>query len=230
MLDHLVGQLGSAMGQLSPLALLLALAGGTLTGLNPCSYPTIPVMIGLIGAQGAERPRWQAPALAATFVSGLALVYALLGLTFATVGQKLGLSSATWSYLAATVCLVFGLHWAGVLTLNFRAVVPFARYRPQAGSFAGALVLGALFGLVATPCATPILAVILSASAAAGQPLYGAVLLFAYAVGHGLPLLLLGTFAGIATRLKQVGQHMETVQKASGWVLVAVAFYLALTA
>ena len=69
-----------------------------------------------------------------------------------------------------------------------------------------------------------------NAAAAKGTPLFGAVLLAAYAVGHGLPLLILGTFAGAAARMRQVGQWMPTIQKGSGWVLVGVAFYLVLTA
>ena len=93
-----------------------------------------------------------------------------------------------------------------------------------------ALLLGGLFGLIASPCATPILAVILSAAAAKGHPLAGGVLLFAYAVGHGLPLLVLGLFAGAASGLRRIGERMEQIQRASGWLLVAVAFYLVLFA
>ncbi|MBI2302215.1 MAG: sulfite exporter TauE/SafE family protein [Armatimonadetes bacterium] len=128
------------------------------------------------------------------------------------------------------MCLFFGLVWAGVIELRVGTFVPFQRFRPEAGSFVGALLLGMLFGLIASPCATPILAVILSAAAAKGRPLFGAALLFAYAVGHGLPLLVLGLFAGAAARLRQLGPHMGRVRQGSGWLLVAVAFYLALTA
>ncbi len=226
MLEHLARSLEGSLAALSPMAVLLAFAGGAVTGLNPCTYPTIPVLIGLIGADADQPSRWRPVALAATFVVGLGLTYAILGATFSTVGRALGLSQTTWAYVVAAICLVFGLSWAGVITLNFRTLMPAADYRPRAGSFVGALALGLLFGLVASPCATPILAVILSAAAAQGTPLLGAVLLFAYAVGHGLPLLLIGCFAGFATRLRSAGETMATIQKLSGWVLVAVAFYL----
>ncbi|MCC7494986.1 MAG: sulfite exporter TauE/SafE family protein [Fimbriimonadaceae bacterium] len=205
--------------------LLLAFLGGCLTGFNPCSYPTVPVLLGLIGAQG-QRPRWQAPALAATFVLGMGLTYALLGLTVGAAGSLLGLAAGTWRYLTAGVCLFFGLVWTGLIELRWGAWVPFADYRPAAGSFGGALLLGLLFGLIASPCATPMLAVILSASAAEGSPLRGAGLLLAYALGHGLPLLLVGACAGAATRLRQLGPHLERLQRAGGWLLVAVAFWL----
>jgi len=228
MIEQLAARLGASLTELSWLSVGLAFLGGCLTGFNPCSYPTVPVLIGLIGAQG-ERPRWQAPALAATFVVGLGLTYALIGLAFSTAGGLLGLSAVTWRYVAAAVCLFFGLVWAQVIVLRLGTFVPFQSFRPEAGSFVSALLLGMLFGLIASPCATPILAVILSAAAAKGRPLFGAVLLFAYAVGHGLPLLVLGVFAGAAARLRQIGPHMERVQQASGWLLVAVAFYLVLT-
>lgn len=229
MLAHVAARLADSLADLSWLALGLAFLGGCLTGFNPCSYPTVPVLLGLIGAQG-ERPRWQAPALAATFVVGLGLTYAAVGVACATAGGRLGLSPTTWRYVAATICLLFGLVWADAVQLRWPAFGPTRAAPPAAGSFASALLLGMLFGLIASPCATPILAVILSAAAAKGRPLYGATLLFAYAVGHGLPLLLLGAFAGAATRLQRVGQQMETVQRTSGWLLVVVAFYLALSA
>ena len=230
MLEHLANSLEQSLATLSPVAVLLAVAGGMLTGFNPCTYPTIPVLIGLLGADGEPRTRWRPLALAATFVAGLGLTYALLGAALSTVGRSLGLSQTVWQYAVATVCLVFGLGWAGVLQLNFRTIMPAESYRPKAGSFVGALALGLLFGLVASPCATPILAVILSVSAAQGTPLFGAVLLFAYAVGHGLPLLLIGACAGFATRLHAAGETMERIQRISGWLMVAVAGYLLWTA
>ncbi len=230
MLDSIAASLSGHLGGLSPLAVMLAFAGGALTGFNPCAWPTVPVVLGLIGAEGASRSRWRAPAIAATFVLGLGLTYAIIGLAFGTVGKVLGLSSATWQYVVAAVCLVFGLSWAGVIALNFPTIAPGIKYRPEAGGFVGALALGMLFGLVASPCATPVLAVILSAAAAQGSPWFGAVLLLAYALGHGLPLLIIGCAAGAATRLQRLGPALERLQRASGWVLVAVAFYLVWTA
>lgn len=230
MLETLAASLDAQLSGLSPLAILLAFAGGALTGFNPCAWPTIPVVLGLIGAEGTHHSRWRAPAIAATFVLGLGLTYAIIGLAFGTVGKVLGLSTATWQYLVAAVCLIFGLSWAGVLNLNFATIAPGMKYRPEATGFVGALVLGMLFGLVASPCATPVLAVILSAAAAQGSPWFGAVLLLAYALGHGLPLLIIGCAAGAATRLQRLGPALERLQRASGWVLVAVAFYLVWTA
>ena len=230
MLESLTQSLEASLGALSPVAVLLAFVGGALTGFNPCAWPTIPVLLGLIGSRGTERPRWQAPALAATFVVGLGLTYAVIGLALGTVGKVLGLSPVTWRWIVAGVCLVFGLSWAGVMPIEFATIAPGMKYRPEAGGFAGALVLGMLFGLVASPCATPVWAVILSAAAAQGSPVFGAVLLFAYALGHGLPLLIIGCAAGAAARLQKLGPALERVQMASGWVLVAAAFWLAATA
>lgn len=229
MIEQLAARLGASLTEISALSVGLAFLGGCLTGFNPCSYPTVPVLIGLIGAQG-ERPRWQAPALAGTFVLGLGLTYAVIGIAFSAAGGLLGLSATAWRYVAAGVCLFFGLIWAGVIELRLPVIGPTKAFRPAAGSFVSALLLGMLFGLIASPCATPILAVILSAAAAKGHPLFGGVLLFAYAVGHGLPLLALGLFAGAASRLRQIGPHMERIQRGSGWLLVVMAFYLVLFA
>lgn len=229
-IESLADQLGGYVHGFSLVGLLLSFLGGSLTGFNPCAYATIPVLIGLLGSQDAARPRWHPPVLAMLFVAGTGVTYVLIGLAVSEVGRMLGLSERTWHYLVAVVCLVFGLHWAGVFELDLPAWMPLRGYRPAAGSFLSALFLGVLFGFVASPCATPILAVILSAAAAGGSAAYGALLLFCYAVGHGLPLILIGLFAGAAGKIERAGAWMPVIQKASGWLLVGVAFYLALAA
>jgi len=115
---------------------------------------------------------------------------------------------------------------ARVLPLHSWSWVPLqAQWRRMRG-FPGALALGALFGLVATPCATPPLVVIMSAAAAEGRGLFGAALLFAYALGHGVTMVLVAVSAGAVVAFGRLSQRGEAMQLVGGWMLIGVGLYL----
>mgnify|MGYP001481537506 CR=1 FL=1 len=88
----------------------------------------------------------------------------------------------------------------------------------------------AVFGLVASPCAMPVLTLILALIAHKGQVAYGSLLMFTYAVGHGLPLVIIGTVAGALTGLERCTRYSVLIQRVGGWLLVAVGVYLIWTA
>lgn len=218
-----------ALNDSSLLVVPLVFIGGAATGLNPCVYPTIPVIIGYISGQ-KEQPRWRGFSLALTFVLGLAVTYVIIGATASFVGSVLGVSHAGWMYIVAGVCILVGLNMAGLLPLNFAVLAPGASRWSRMSGFAGALVLGMLFGLVASPCAMPILTLILAVIAQKGQVAYGSLLMFTYAVGHGLPLVIIGTVAGALTSLERLTKYSVVIQRIGGWALIAVGLYFIWTA
>ncbi len=89
----------------------------------------------------------------------------------------------------------------------------------------GALALGLVSGLVASQCATPVLAVILTYVMLKGAIVYGAALLFVYAMGRGVPVVLAGTFTGALKRMQGLGQWSERIERASGVLIIAVGLY-----
>ncbi len=90
----------------------------------------------------------------------------------------------------------------------------------------GAFLLGLVSGLGVSQCATPVLAVILTyVMAQQSGVLYGAALLFIYALGCGLPLVLVGTFAGVLKNLRAFGKWSDTINKVSGALLILVGVY-----
>lgn len=221
----LMQALQQALAHSSALVLPLVFLGGAATGLNPCVYPTIPVLIGYISGQ-REQPRWKGLALALVFVLGLAATYVLLGVTASFVGSVLGLSRAAWTYLVAAVCVLVGLSMAGLVRVSFATIAPAQAQWSRLGGFAGALLLGMLFGLVASPCAMPILTLILALIAQKGQVAYGSLLMFTYALGHGLPLVIIGTVAGAVTSLERFTKYSALSQRVGGWLLIGVGAYL----
>jgi len=90
----------------------------------------------------------------------------------------------------------------------------------------GALLLGLVSGLVSSQCATPVLAAILTyVMAQKTGMVYGAVLLFIYALGRGVPILLAGTFTGVLKSFSALGKWADWFEKVSGVIIILVGFY-----
>jgi len=185
--------------QTSPwLAPLAVLVGGALTASNPCVLAMIPLTMAFVGAyQGASGAK-KAFSFSLLFILGLTITFTLLGLVAALMGRMVGDVGNFWPYLVAAVCLVMGLHLLDILKFDLPLVTA---WRPQKPGPLGAFLLGLLFGVVSTPCATPILAVLLVYIASKGNLAYGGLLLFLYALGHCLLILIAGTSMGSAKRI-----------------------------
>jgi cytochrome c biogenesis protein CcdA len=128
-----------------------------------------------------------------------------------------------WWYVAAgAVAVAMGLQMAGLFEIR----LPIRReFRPKRGGLAGAFLLGLFFGVVSSPCATPVLVVILTLVATRGEVLYGVALLFVYALGHCLLMLLAGTFTGFIeafVKAKGVVSFSAWAKRLGGGVVTAV--------
>jgi len=212
--------------QSSPwLAPLVVLLGGALTASNPCVLAMIPLMMAFVGAyQGASGAR-KAFTFSFLFVIGLTITFTLLGFVAALMGQLLGDVGNFWPYLVAAVCFVMGLHLLRVW--NFDLPLPQAWKPKQAGPW-GAFLLGLLFGVVSSPCATPILAVLLVYIASKGNLAYGGLLLFLYALGHCTLILIAGTSMGLAKRLleaKGLITSLAYLRKGSGVLIILIGLF-----
>jgi cytochrome c-type biogenesis protein len=101
-------------------------------------------------------------------------------------------------------------------------------FTPKTGGILGAFLLGALTGVIATPCAMPVLAVVLTYVASKGNILFGGLLLFTYALGHSVLVLIAGSSIGIAESMvnsKGLRRASTILKKASGVLLLLVAAY-----
>jgi cytochrome c-type biogenesis protein len=209
-----------------------AVLGGALSFLSPCVLPLIIPYLGFLGgvtlraAPGgvvAEVPARGRVLLAALFfVLGFATVFTALGATASAVSQLLQEHLETAALVAGAVLVLFGLHVMGVLRLGL--LNREARFQTAARpvSPAGAYVVGLAFAFGWTPCVGPILAGILTIAASRGGALEGATLLFAYAMGIGIPFLLAAAFAtpflGFVQRFRR---HFRKVEIALGLLLIA---------
>jgi cytochrome c-type biogenesis protein len=211
------------------LGYILAFLGGLVTSLGPCNLATIPLIVGFVGGS-RNLARGRAFALSLAFAVGLAITFMLLGVAAALVGGLIGSSNRWWYYLVAGICFLIGLRMLGVFQFELPMIFGGLRERIGLKGIPGALALGLVSGLVASQCATPVLAAILTYVMAEGAITYGATLLFVYALGRGVPVVLAGTFTGALKEMQALGRWSPVIERASGVIILAVGFYFLWTA
>ena len=212
------------------LAQVIALFGaGVASFLAPCLVPLLPAYLGIIAGEAIEaRDPARAVPATAVFVLGFALVFTTLGATAGLLGSALTGVEAGVQRVGGVLVVIMGLALLGVLK------GPLARERrlltrlPAVTGPLRPLVVGIAFGAAWSPCVGPLLGAALAVAARSGQAARGAVLLFAYALGIGVPFLLasLGLAASPAAveRLRRIGPKVERV---SGGLLVVLGVLLA---
>lgn len=214
-----------------PLAALpLVFLGGVLTSLTPCIYPMIPITAAVIGGQaaGAGRSRRRTAVLTASYVTGLAVVYASLGLLAGLTGSLFGsVSTNPWLYLLlANLLLLFAVMLLDLVAVPVpRRLLTKAASLDGRGRVVGTFAVGAASGLVAAPCGAPVMASLLTWVGVTGNAVLGFVHLFVFSLGMCSLLVVVGLAAGGAVRLPAPGPWMVRVKQAFALVLVGVAEY-----
>jgi cytochrome c-type biogenesis protein len=165
---------------------------GVLSSASPCVLATIPLVVGFVGGY-SDGDRTKAFRYSLVFILGLSLTFTAFGAAAGLLGTMFGTLGGPWYGIAGTIALVMG----GQLMGFYEIRLPIRRdFKPKRGGIVGAFLLGLFFGVVSSPCATPVLVVLLTLVAGKGQVLYGISLLFCYAIGHCLLMLCAGTFTG----------------------------------
>jgi thiol:disulfide interchange protein DsbD len=215
-------------------ALPLTFFAGVLTSLTPCIYPMIPITAAIVGGQSAEeaagaaRPRWRPALLTLAYVIGLAGVYSALGLFAGLTGTMFGtVSTNPWLYFAmANLLVIAALAMLDVLPVRVpSALLQRAANAGTAGRVSGALLMGAMSGLVAAPCSAPVMAAVLTWVTTTQSAGLGFVYLFSFSLGMCTLLVVVGLSAGSLQRLPRAGAWMIWVKKAFALVMLGVAEY-----
>jgi thiol:disulfide interchange protein DsbD len=215
--------------QHSPLtAVLLLFAAGLVTSLNPCIYPMIPITAGaLAGVNAAGRTRRRTIGLTLTYVSGLALFYAILGLIAGLTGSLFGtIGASPWARLIiGNLLLIFALAMLDVIPVRIPAGLSSWAGRLGGGSYPAVFLLGATSGLVAAPCGAPAFAAVLTWVATTQSAALGFIYLFVFSLGMTAVLVVVGLFSGTLAALPKAGMWMNWIKKAGGVVLLLMAEY-----
>jgi cytochrome c biogenesis protein CcdA len=213
------------------LAYLGVFVGGILSSSSPCVLATIPLVIGYVGGySGGDRRK--ALLYSLTFILGLSITFTILGAIASFIGGLFGVAGRTWYFVVGGIAVAIGLHLIGLYEWNLPVPV---HLQPKQRGILGAFILGLIFGIVSSPCATPVLVLILTFAASKGEILYGTSLLFVYAIAHCALIFLAGTAAGFAESfIKSKGvSNITTWGKRVGGLIVVFAgiylFYLGIT-
>lgn len=208
----------------------LYFVAGVVLSLLPCSYPMIPIVSAIIIGQGTRATHARGFALSLTYVVGMALVYTVLGIVAALVGQSLGawlqnpwvLGAFGVLLTAFAVSLISGKDIA--LPERWQNGAAEKSSARQGGHFVAVAAMGALSALVVGACMTAPLFAVLAFIAHTGNALLGGAALFAMGLGLGVPLLVVGVGAG--TVLPRAGAWMDGVKVFFGIVLLAAALWI----
>jgi thioredoxin:protein disulfide reductase len=208
----------------------LYFVAGMVLSLLPCSYPMIPILSAIIIGEGVRATRTRGFALSVAYVFGMALVYTVLGVLAAMIGQSLGAwLQNPWVLGAFGVLLTV---FAFTLIAGFDIALPAkwqdsvnqASQKRSGGKFAAVVVMGALSALVVGACMTAPLFAVLAFIAQTGNAVLGGAALFSMGVGLGVPLLVIGLGAG--TFLPRAGAWMDGVKVFFGVVLLGAALWI----
>lgn len=227
MLEAIAQQFSLALKTSPMLAFGLAFAGGLFTGFSPCVLPFFPAVVGYVAknTEGAPASGRQGFMLSLLFVLGFSSTFAAIGAFASYVGGMFALTNRTWYFIVGAVLVVVGLHFMQVLRLRLALPVKLTADSVKLKGGPGAFVLGILLGLILSPCATPVVAVILTYVASKGNAYLGGALLFVYSLAHGLPLMAAGASAGFITKISFLQQRRHLIEVVSGTIFVLLGLY-----
>lgn len=198
---------------------------------TPCVLPMLPLLSAIvIGSRTEKSSTWRAMALSFVYVQGMALTYTLLGLLVVLIGLPFQVALQS-PYVLIGLSLVFtllALSMFGVFTLqlpsSLQTKLTHLSQQQKSGAFFGVFAMGAIAGLVASPCTSAPLSGALLYVAQSGDFVIGALTLYLLALGMGLPLILITVFGNKI--LPKSGAWMENVKTAFGFVMLALPVFL----
>ncbi|MDO6445142.1 protein-disulfide reductase DsbD [Colwellia sp. 1_MG-2023] len=212
------------------LTLIAFFVGGLLLSFTPCVFPMYPILTGIIVGQKGKLSTKKAFSLSFFYVQGMALTYTALGIVVALAGAKFqAMFQHPYVLIALSILFIFlALSMFGLFNLalpsSWQNKLNNISNGQKGGSYWGVLMMGAISGLVASPCTTAPLTGALLYISQSGDIALGASALYALSLGMGLPLLILGSSGGKI--LPKAGSWMNVIKNIFGLLLLAVPIFL----
>lgn len=209
------------------LALILSLFAGLVASFSPCTLSSIPLLIGYVQGTGVKDNK-KAFKYSLIFSIGIGLTFTLIGVFTAWVGKAFLGAGKLWYIVLSFIMIGAGLQILDVINI-FGDKKESCKIPKKREGLIDAFFLGVLSGILASSCATPIMAAIIAFIAASGNLVLGVLMLLMYSVGHSILIILAGTSFGLVEKIadSKSGQKIGKVLKnALGIIILLAGLYL----
>ena len=229
-MDSLLNNLGDIIQTQGWMAFPFCFLGGIISSASPCVLAMIPLIIGFVGgyAEGSQKKAIQYSLM---FTLGLTITFTILGIIAGALGRLFGDIGSFWYYILPPVAILLGLYLLLADRLNLNIGLP-QRFMPKKKALLGAFLIGLFFGIIASPCATPVLGVVLTYAATRQDIAYSGGLLLAYALGHWVLVFGAGVSAGFAQKVigsRGISNFSSYSKKIGGVILMGAGIFLLVT-
>jgi cytochrome c-type biogenesis protein len=203
---------------LSSLSLVAAFGAGILSFLSPCVFPLVPGYLSYLAGTSLEEARskptarWRVSLHALCFVLGFALIFTLLGAVAALVGLALHTYQQWLARIAGVLLILFGIALTGLVPIPWLRDDHHVQVQPGRSIWWRSGLIGMAFGAGWSGCFGPILGAILALTAVRSQLLQGIIFLLAYALGLGVPFLLVGLL------VDRTGPFLRRIHRFTGFL------------
>jgi cytochrome c-type biogenesis protein len=212
--------------------IFLAFIAGFISFLSPCIFPVIPSYLSYIGGlgfsdlSGERKEKWNLLLNSILFVAGFTLIFTVMGVFFSSIGFALSGISSYINKAAGVMVMLLGLNFI----FNFWKFLNLEKrfhFKNRPNGKTGSIFLGMAFGAGWTPCIGPILASILFVAGTSGSIYKGAILLFAFSTGLGIPFIAAGFFFSFfQNAFIKIRPHLKQIKIGSGLFLIMIGILI----
>lgn len=207
------------------------LIAGFISFFSPCTFPLLPVYIGVITGKSDElrkKDKWKLVAIGRTmiFVLGFSTIFIVLGFGAGFLGKFI--NGRAFSIVSGIIVVLLGLHQMELFRIKFLEKSKTMKIqRTNKHDLLGIYLLGLTFSFAWTPCVGPVLGAILVVSSGGGQALYGVILMMIYTLGLAIPFLIMAVLSELLMdKFIKVEKHLGTIKKVGGAIIVIMGLLL----
>ncbi|WP_066349333.1 cytochrome c biogenesis protein CcdA [Geminocystis sp. NIES-3708] len=224
-LQQLANQLvNNQLNQISVFSIGIILLTGLITSLTPCMLSMLPLTVAYIGGYD-NKGKFSSFIQSTYFAFGLATTLAILGVFAAFLGKVYGQIGTGLPIFVSAIAILMGLNLLEIVPLKLPNWDTSNWIKDNFPDGLKSYLLGITFGLIASPCSTPVLITLLAYIANSKNLFLGVIFLISYAIGYVFPLILAGTFTGMLKSFLSLRIITQWINPLSGGVLLIFGIF-----